>query len=74
MDKVDHVFAHGGPLDLVDEPTVLKLCVFCLQFLHNLFAKAADLGRALNGHVLIALVPENSKFSKNLFIFRGGAF
>lgn len=57
VDKVDHVLAHGRPMDAVDETAVLEARVFRLHFLDDLFAERAHFGRTRNSHVLIALVP-----------------
>ena len=55
-DEVDHVLAHGAGLDLVDVAAVLVARVLRLQLLDDLLAEAADLGGALDGHLLAALV------------------
>jgi hypothetical protein len=56
VDKVDHVLAHGRPVDAVDEAAVLEAGVLRFHLLDDLLAKGADLGRARDGHVLVALV------------------
>ena len=56
-DEVDHVLAHGAPVDLVEVAPALVPRILCLHLLHNLLAEAADLGGHLDGHVLCALVP-----------------
>jgi hypothetical protein len=57
VDKVDHVLAHGRPMDAVDEASVLESSVFRFHFLHDLFAKRADFRRTRNRHILVAFVP-----------------
>ena len=56
-DEVDHVLAHGAAVDLVEVAAALVAGVLSLHLLHHLLPEAAHLGRALDGHVLIALVP-----------------
>ena len=57
-DEVDHVLAHGTPVDLVEVATALIPRVLGLHLLDDLLAEAADLGRHLDGHVLRALIAE----------------
>ncbi len=59
VDKVDHVFAHGRPVDAVDEAAVLEAGVFRFHLLHDLFAERAHFGRTRDCHVLVAFVPSN---------------
>jgi hypothetical protein len=61
VNKVDHVLAHWRALNLVDVSPVLVARVLGLQLLDDLLAKAAHFGRALNRHVLRALVSERRK-------------
>ena len=56
-DEVDHVLAHGTPVDLVEVAPTLVPRILCLDLLHHLLAEAADLGGHLDGHVLRALIP-----------------
>ena len=55
-DKVDHVFTHWRPVKFVHKSAPFKPGVLSLNLLHDLLPKAADLGGALDGHVLGALV------------------
>ena len=61
VDEVDHVLAHGAPVQLVDEAATLELRVLGLHLLHHLLAEAAHLGRALDRHLLGTLVPERGE-------------
>ena len=56
-DEVDHVLAHGAPVDLEEVASTLVPRVLRLHLLHHLLAKAANFGRTLDGHVLGALIP-----------------
>ena len=56
-DKVDHVFTHWGSVQFVDESSSLQPCVLRLHLLHHLLAEAANLGGALDRHVLVTLIP-----------------
>ena len=56
-DEVDHVLAHGAPVDLIEIPPALKSGSLSFHFLHHLLSEAADLSGHLDGHVLRALVP-----------------
>ena len=67
-DEVDHVFAHGAPVDLVEVAPTLVPRVLRLDLLHHLLAEAADLGGHLDGHVLRALVP----VTQELLLMRKG--
>ena len=64
-DEVDHVLAHRAAVDLVEVATALVPRVLCLDLLHDLLPEAADLGRALNRHVLRALVSTNIIINNN---------
>ena len=55
-DKVDHVFTHWRPVKFVNESASFKPGVLSFHLLHHLLPEAADLGGALDGHVLGALV------------------
>ena len=55
-DKVDHVFTHWRSVKFVNKSPSFKPRVFGLHLLHDLLPEAADLGGALDGHVLGALV------------------
>ena len=55
-DKVDHVFTHWRPVKFVNKSASFKPGVLSFHLLHHLLPKAADLGGALDGHVLGALV------------------
>lgn len=56
VDKVDHVLAHGRPVDAVDEAAVLEAGVFRFHLLHDLLAERADFRRTRDRHILVALV------------------
>ena len=56
-DKVDHVFTHWRSVEFVNKAASFKPGVLSLHLLHHLLPEAAHLGRALDGHVLIALIP-----------------
>ena len=56
-DEVDHVLAHGAPVDLEEVASTLVPRVLRLHLLHHLLTEAADLGGDLDGHILCALVP-----------------
>ena len=56
-DEVDHVLAHGAPVDLEEVAPPLVPRILRLHLLHHLLAEAADLGGHLDGHVLRALIP-----------------
>ena len=60
-DEVNHVFTHWRSVKFVHKSSSFKSGVLSLHLLHHLLAKAADLGGALDGHVLCALVPANNK-------------
>ena len=64
-DKVDHVFTHWRPVEFVNESAPFKPGVLSFNLLHDLLPKAADLGGALDGHVLGALVTEKYFNAKN---------
>ena len=55
-DEVDHVLAHGAPVDLVEIAPALVPRILCLHLLHNLLAEAADLGRALDVDILSTFI------------------
>ena len=55
-DKVDHVFTHWRSVKFVNKSASFKSRVLSLHLLHHLLPEAADLGGALDGHVLGALV------------------
>ena len=57
QDEVDHVLAHGTPVQLVHEPPPLEPGVLCLHLLHHLLPKGADLGGALDRHVFVTFIP-----------------
>lgn len=63
VDKVDHVLAHGRPMDAVDETAVLETGVFRFHLLDDLFAERAHFCRTRDGHVLVAFVPAGGKES-----------
>ena len=56
QDKVDHVFTHWTAVYLVQIPPPFISRVLSLHLLHHLLPEAADLGGALDGHVLCTLV------------------
>lgn len=39
MNKINHVFTHGRPMNSVDEPSILKSWVLSFHFLHHLLPK-----------------------------------
>ena len=57
-DEVDHVLAHGAPVDLIEVPPALKSGSLSLHLLHHLLSEAADLCGDLDRYVFIALVSE----------------
>ena len=60
-DEVDHVLAHRTPVDLIKISSSLKPGILGLHLLHHLLPEAADLGRHLDGHVLVALISRQEK-------------
>ena len=58
MDELDHVLAHGTPVEGVHMPAESRLEVgkLRLHLLHHLLLEAADLGADGDGHGLAALV------------------
>ena len=67
--KVDHVFTHWGPVEFVNKPAAFKPGILRLNFFHHLFAEAANFCRALNCHILRALITGKKKvfFMKKSF-------
>lgn len=57
VDKIDHVLAHGRPMDAINEAAILETSVFRFHFFHHLLTKRAHFGWARDGHVFITLVP-----------------
>merc|ERR1712117_98775 len=68
--KVDHVFTHRGAVEFVNKPSSFEPGVLRLNFFHHLFAKAANFCRALNRHILGALVSGGDAI-KSTRILRG---
>lgn len=63
--KVDHVFTHRGAVEFVNKPSSFEPGVLRLNFFHHLFAKAANFCRALNCHILGALVTAKEEVKGN---------
>ena len=61
VDKVDHVLAHGRTMDAVDEAAILQASVLRLDLLDHLLAERTHLCRTGDGHVLVALVPNDKR-------------
>ncbi len=59
MNKIDHVFAHGRPMDAINEPAIFESGVFGLHLFHNLLTERAHLRRTRYRHIFVAFVPEN---------------
>ena len=64
-DEVNHVFTHWRSVKFVHKSPSFKSGVLSLHLLHHLLPEAADLGGALDGHVLCALVTAMIFQSKN---------
>lgn len=56
LNEIDHVFAHRRPMDAIHEARVLQSRVFGFDLLDHLLAERADLRRARDHHVVVALV------------------
>lgn len=54
--EIYHIFAHGTPIDPVDEFAPFVARVFRFDFLHYLFAEGTDFRGTRDGHVVVAFV------------------
>lgn len=57
MNKVNHIFAHGAPVDAVNKAAVLVPGVLCFHFFNYLFAERTNFRRTRNCHIFITFIP-----------------